>query len=337
MFQIVDYSEKAFALTGDTRQIKDELKAAGGRFNPRLSCGAGWIFSKKATDAVRAIIDKADGKTAGQPDTAHESESAALLEGARVYVSTYRKYASGNLEGAWLTLKDYAGKREFLAACKKLHKDEPDPEFMFQDWENVPSWMISESSIDEEVWHQQPEPRQAGAQSRDEIRTALEKALTGRAAGELDYYVKNTAAVLVDGDRVFRFEKPAINTRFCHPDEPEAEVRAWRKATRTYEFFEGENLEGIDNDIYRLEHAALGDLRGAFIFRQPSGLWDYGVDSERYYLTNESAAAPMTEGQRAAILGALRQAREAFQKRLRAWWKKYGADKLHCWTYWQDA
>ena len=46
-FQIIDYSEKAIAVVGDTRDIKDKLKALGGRFNPRLSCGAGWIFSKK--------------------------------------------------------------------------------------------------------------------------------------------------------------------------------------------------------------------------------------------------------------------------------------------------
>lgn len=337
MFQIFDYSDKAIALTGDTRAIKDQLKAAGGRFNARLSCGAGWIFSKKFEAAVRAIVEKADGSPAQQAAKVSKSDAPDPLDGARVYVGTYGKYSRGSIEGAWLTLKDYANKGEFLAACRALHKDERDPELMFQDWENVPSWMISESGIDAEVWEQKPERRQPGTQSREEIRAAIAKVLTGRAASDLDYYVKNTAAVLVDGDRVFRFEKPTIETRFCHPDEPEDEVRKWWKAVRTYEFFEGENLDGIDSDIYRLEHAALGDLRGAFIFRQPCGLWDYGVDSKRYYLTNESAAAPMTEEQRDAILSALRQAREAFQKRLRAWWKKYGADKLHCWTYWQDA
>ena len=40
-FQVIDYSEKAIAVVGDTREIKDKLKALGGRFNPRLSCGAG--------------------------------------------------------------------------------------------------------------------------------------------------------------------------------------------------------------------------------------------------------------------------------------------------------
>ncbi|NDV94786.1 fusion protein [Dysgonomonas sp. 521] len=48
-FEIVDYSEKALALFGDTRPIKDQLKALGGRFNPKLSHNgtkrAGWIFA----------------------------------------------------------------------------------------------------------------------------------------------------------------------------------------------------------------------------------------------------------------------------------------------------
>lgn len=51
--QIVDYSEKAIAVIGDTKQVKDELKALGGKFNFRLTCGAGWIFSKTKESEVR--------------------------------------------------------------------------------------------------------------------------------------------------------------------------------------------------------------------------------------------------------------------------------------------
>jgi ribonuclease BN (tRNA processing enzyme) len=36
-FIIVDYSEKAIAVFGDTRAVKDQLKAADGRFNPNLT------------------------------------------------------------------------------------------------------------------------------------------------------------------------------------------------------------------------------------------------------------------------------------------------------------
>lgn len=47
---LVEYSEKAVAVFGETRAIKDELKAMGGKFNNRLTFNgkrlAGWIFSK---------------------------------------------------------------------------------------------------------------------------------------------------------------------------------------------------------------------------------------------------------------------------------------------------
>lgn len=57
--QIIDYSEKAFAVIGDTKPIKDKLSELGGKFNARLSCGPGWIFSKKRLDSVqRALSSK---------------------------------------------------------------------------------------------------------------------------------------------------------------------------------------------------------------------------------------------------------------------------------------
>lgn len=55
-FQIIDYSEKAIAIVGDTMSIKEELKKLGGRYNPRLSCGAGWVFPKSKSAEVQSII-----------------------------------------------------------------------------------------------------------------------------------------------------------------------------------------------------------------------------------------------------------------------------------------
>ena len=52
----VDYSDKAFAVTGETRPLAETLKELGGRFNARLSCGPGWIFSKKKEAEVRAAL-----------------------------------------------------------------------------------------------------------------------------------------------------------------------------------------------------------------------------------------------------------------------------------------
>jgi len=68
---------------------------------------------------------------------------------AQIYVGTYSKYNSGSLFGKWLDLSDYADKEEFMAACKELHKDEEDPEYMFQDWEGIPESLICESWLSE--------------------------------------------------------------------------------------------------------------------------------------------------------------------------------------------
>jgi hypothetical protein len=59
-FIIVDYSEKALAVFGDTRPIKDQLKALGGRFNPKLTHEnkkkAGWIFSKSKEQEIKNLL-----------------------------------------------------------------------------------------------------------------------------------------------------------------------------------------------------------------------------------------------------------------------------------------
>ena len=57
---------------------------------------------------------------------------------ARVYVGTYKKYNEGSIAGGWLDLANYKTYDEFLAACRKLHKGEHDPEFMIQDSEGFP-------------------------------------------------------------------------------------------------------------------------------------------------------------------------------------------------------
>jgi antirestriction protein len=69
-----------------------------------------------------------------------------------VYVGTYRKYNNGSLAGDWLVLNEYTSKEEFYQDCQKLHKEEADPEFMFQDWEGIPDSLIGESWISSEYW-----------------------------------------------------------------------------------------------------------------------------------------------------------------------------------------
>lgn len=70
----------------------------------------------------------------------------------RLYVGTYAKYNNGSIKGAWLDLEDYGDRDAFYEACKELHKDEADPELMFQDFEGFPRSLYSESNASEELF-----------------------------------------------------------------------------------------------------------------------------------------------------------------------------------------
>ena len=60
MLRIVNYSEKAVALIGDTFAVKDEIKKLGGTFNKSLSIEnnkvPGWIFPVTKKQEVESLI-----------------------------------------------------------------------------------------------------------------------------------------------------------------------------------------------------------------------------------------------------------------------------------------
>ena len=108
-FSIIDYSEKAIAVTGDTKPIADKLKAIGGRFNPRLSCGPGWIFSKKAEAEVRALLSGSDVKEV-------KGQKPAGNDDAARYAATVEEWIAAHVKGG----ADYY--RKETAAAVKLHE-----------------------------------------------------------------------------------------------------------------------------------------------------------------------------------------------------------------------
>lgn len=72
---IVDYSEKSFAVIGDTKPIKELLSSLGGKFNFRLSCGPGWIFQKKHLQKVTEALGgtETDPEPEPEPETTKKS------------------------------------------------------------------------------------------------------------------------------------------------------------------------------------------------------------------------------------------------------------------------
>lgn len=72
----------------------------------------------------------------------------------KIYVGTYFKYNSGSLQGAWVDLTLFENYEEFMEFCKELHADEPDAEYMFQDYtcDFVFADMIGENGVDLKVF-----------------------------------------------------------------------------------------------------------------------------------------------------------------------------------------
>lgn len=96
--EVVDYSEKAIAVFGDTKTVKDQLKSLGGRFNPSLKHNgvkrAGWIFSKKQTDKVKELIEPTE--LPALPEEIYIPELAEEPQGndTPLIIEDYAKYDS---------------------------------------------------------------------------------------------------------------------------------------------------------------------------------------------------------------------------------------------------
>lgn len=80
--------------------------------------------------------------------------NTTTLTAPAVYVSTYKKYNNGSLDGEWVKLTDFADYDEFMDYLRELHSDESCPEFMFQDFEGFPRELYSEYGMDEETFNE---------------------------------------------------------------------------------------------------------------------------------------------------------------------------------------
>jgi hypothetical protein len=53
--KIIEYG-RGLAVIGETKPLREKLKLIGGRFNPKLSCGMGWIFRKSKLELIIKTI-----------------------------------------------------------------------------------------------------------------------------------------------------------------------------------------------------------------------------------------------------------------------------------------
>ena len=54
--KISDYTDKSIVVQGETRKYKEDLKKLGGKYNPQLNGGPGWVFPKTCEKELKAFI-----------------------------------------------------------------------------------------------------------------------------------------------------------------------------------------------------------------------------------------------------------------------------------------
>lgn len=82
---LVEYSEKSYAVLGDTKILKDALKKLGGKYNSRLACGPGWIFPKTKYNSIKKTLEhvKVDFKEYTRKEYTKLKEKGGQKDGNR--------------------------------------------------------------------------------------------------------------------------------------------------------------------------------------------------------------------------------------------------------------
>jgi hypothetical protein len=320
MVQVINYSEKAIAVIGDTKEIKEQLKGLGGRFNFRLNCGAGWIFPKTKEDSVMKLINSKTG-----------------VEHPSVYVGTYRKYNDGSLDGAWIDLVKCGSYDGFLAKCKEVHKNEPDPEYMIQDSENMPDGLDCGEWIDKNEFDDILDAysgRLAPVKSEtNKFSDCLNEFCKGKDEYDKNYYLRRYIGAVKTSVGFLLIEKPKIENSFCFSDEGEEyeyykSLRADDKKMERH--FLNKNLEQFNNLI-----DAIKDKKEIIYYLCEND--NIRLCLHSHYRHGSFENKQLSKEDCEIVLRALEYGKGEFEKRLNTYLKKYGTSKLHTWSYWANA
>ena len=304
----------------------------------------------------------------------------------KLYVGTYAKYNRGSLAGAWLDLDKFKNADEFAAACRRLHKDESDPELMFQDVETDAGcdWqegLYSESSIPRDYWTLKAEfaakakeeernaPKGVKAEKLEQERLCeaymKQRGYSRENAKRWDYwwkyFLKKCFYVGLDDGTVLDIDIPSIQTRFCCGEDERGQggeeygtmayARKVLAAKKTERGFKAANLGEFDKRMVHMFGRKAWRLvrnggRGAEMWRGdfvPCLMRGAYTDGS-VYLGNaanagrsEEIVRMFTDDDMKRMRRGYMAVRERYRKRLNTYWKRFGASKIHTWTYWTEA
>lgn len=298
----------------------------------------------------------------------------AILDAA-VYCGTYKKYNEGSLNGGWLHLGRYQNGAAFLEACKKLHADESDPEFMYQDSEYLPDEFYSESCIYPEVFEVIQAIKQMNPDKQAAFADFCERGAcipdmfdveeflltykpnkkprkTAQSEDMKEFselfktwcFLDHTAEALkVDEKHFITFDKQDIKKSFCFGWSCQGGMTYEEATDRCHNFseaeFKAENLKRFDNKyIRRLEAIKEKQIKleREYVTSKESGAEIMYITTDRDVSGDITLSVEDSTKLREAYKQTVQGLRDEFEKRLDAYLKKYGLSKIRRWTYCAD-
>ena len=294
---------------------------------------------------------------------------------AAVYCGTYKKYNEGSLDGGWLHLGKYQNGAAFLEACKKLHADESDPEFMYQDSEYLPDEFYSESCIYPEVFEVIQAIKQMNSDKQAAFADFCERGAyipdmfdveeflltykpnkkprkTAQSEDMKEFselfktwcFLDHTAEALkVDEKHFITFDKQGIEKSFCFGWSCQGGMTYEEATDMCHNFSEADfkagNLKRFDNKyIYRLKAIEEKQikLKREYITSKESGAEIMYITTDRDVSGDITLSVEDSTKLREAYKQKVQDLRNEFEKRLDAYLKKYGLSKIRRWTYCAD-
>ena len=292
---------------------------------------------------------------------------------AAVYCGTYKKYNEGSLNGGWLHLGRYQNGAAFLEACKKLHADESDPEFMYQDSEYLPDEFYSESCIYPEVFEVIQAIKQMNSDKQAAFADFCERGAcipdmfdveeflltykpnkkprkTAQSEDMKEFselfktwcFLDHTAEALkVDEKHFITFDKQDIEKSFCFGWSCQGGMTYEEATDMCHNFSEADfkagNLKRFDNKyIHRLKAIKEKQIKLKSVTSKESGAEIMYITIDHDVSGDMTLSVEESTRLREAYKQKVQDLRNEFERRLDAYLKKYGLSKIRRWTYCAD-
>lgn len=297
------------------------------------------------------------------------------ISDAAVYCGTYKKYNEGSLNGGWLHLGRYQNGAAFLEACKKLHADESDPEFMYQDSEYLPDEFYSESCIYPEVFEVIQAIKQMNPDKQAAFADFCERGAcipdmfdveeflltykpnkkprkTAQSEDMKEFselfktwcYLDHTAEALkVDEKHFITFDKQDIEKSFCFGWSCQGGMTHEEATDMCRNFSEADfkagNLKRFDNKYTHRLKAIKEEqikLKREYVASKESGAEIMYITTDRDVSGDITLTVEESTRLREAYKQKVQDLRNEFERSLDAYLKKYGLSKIRRWTYCAD-